>query len=75
VKRAILSALVVGTIGLTVAACSPHEMRGNPHPSVTAGLKPCPVEDDPGPCFWDAKHRGNGHGRSFIVINDVVTYQ
>lgn len=34
----------------------------------------CVTEDDPGPCYWDAEHRGNGQGRSFIVVDDVVTY-
>lgn len=29
--------------------------------------KPCRFEDGPGPCFWDAGVRGNGHGRSFWI--------
>lgn len=29
--------------------------------------KPCASEDAPGPCVWDARHRGNGVGQSFLV--------
>lgn len=27
---------------------------------------PCPTEDSVG-CVWDARHMGNGEGRSFVV--------
>ena len=33
-------------------------------------LKPCAYEDGPGPCVWDARHRGNGVGKSFVVRRD-----
>ena len=33
-------------------------------------FKPCAREDGPGPCVWDAKHRGNGIGHSFILRRD-----
>jgi hypothetical protein len=33
-------------------------------------FEPCRFEDGPGPCVWDAKHRGNGRGDSFIVRRD-----
>lgn len=28
---------------------------------------PCASEDSAGPCVWDARHMGNGEGRSFMV--------
>lgn len=28
---------------------------------------PCASEDAAGPCVWDARHMGNGEGRSFVV--------
>lgn len=37
-------------------------------------LAPCTTEDDPGPCYWDARTRGNGHGTSFVTI-DGHTYR
>lgn len=30
----------------------------------------CPVEDSPGPCYWDATVSGNGLGNSFLVHAD-----
>jgi hypothetical protein len=32
-----------------------------------AGFRPCAQEDSAGPCYWDAKTRGNGVGVSFWV--------
>lgn len=32
-----------------------------------AAFRPCATEDSDGPCYWDAKVRGNGAGRSFWV--------
>lgn len=40
----------------------------------TMGYKPCPTEDSGEWCYWDAKTRGNGKGRSFVVTNDEVIY-
>lgn len=31
-------------------------------------LRPCKHEDSTGPCIWDARKRGNGKGRSFVVL-------
>lgn len=36
-------------------------------------LPPCAMEDSDN-CYWDAATMGNGIGRSFIVVDDVVTY-
>jgi hypothetical protein len=41
--------------GASTAQASPVPMWG------------CVYEDSAGPCFWDAKHQGNGRGRSFWV--------
>jgi hypothetical protein len=41
-----------------------------PAPAMPADLAPCPEEDSPGPCYWDAEHRGNGLGTSFWVDAD-----
>ena len=30
---------------------------------------PCPQEDSPGPCYWDADERGNLVGDSFIQLD------
>jgi hypothetical protein len=36
---------------------------GNTH----SDAAPCVAEDGPGPCYWDAQHRGNGEGTSFFM--------
>lgn len=33
-------------------------------------VPPCPTEDAPGPCVWDAHTQGNGQGDSFMVLRD-----
>lgn len=40
----------------------------------THTLPACATEDAAGPCYWDADTQGNGEGRSFVVVNDEVTY-
>lgn len=38
-------------------------------------VPPCPTEDSPGPCYWDADTMGNGVGASFTVNQfGQVTY-
>jgi len=34
-------------------------------------MPPCDSEDSTGPCFWDARERGNGLGSSFVAIPDM----
>ena len=34
---------------------------------------PCATEDSTN-CFWDAQHRGNGEGRSFLDIDGTAHY-
>lgn len=44
-------------------------------PDAEPTLGPCDFEDGPGPCYWDAEHRGNGLGDSFVIDADGnVTY-
>lgn len=38
------------------------------------GLPACATEDSDN-CYWDAEEQGNGQGRSFTVIDGVVTYE
>jgi hypothetical protein len=76
------AALGAGAVagGLFVAA-SPSVVSGSPAPAVVepAGelgegvslpLAPCASDDGPGPCVWDARSRGNGQGRSFVMYRD-----
>ncbi len=37
-------------------------------------LPTCATEDSDN-CYWDATERGNGKGRSFTVVDGVVTYR
>lgn len=36
-------------------------------PLLLSLLPPCPTEDSTN-CYWDAEHRGNGVGTSFIHL-------
>jgi hypothetical protein len=49
-----------GRAWLEVSDGSAYRVRG--------GVRPCAAEDSAGPCVWDARHRGNGRGRSFMVL-------
>lgn len=50
----------------TMMVASPAEARPMP--------RPCKYEDSNN-CFWDARHMGNGSGRSFLVNREgKVTY-
>lgn len=40
-------------------------------PSVPT-IPPCQTEDSTG-CYWDAGHRGNGQGQSFVTLSDNTT--
>ena len=72
-----LFALLISLIVSIISPLSPSAPAPVPAPA-TAPLSPyvpCAEEDSPGPCYWDAARRGNGHGTSFIVNNDqTVTY-
>lgn len=48
--------------------------QGTPS-GVMLTMEPCPTEDAPGPCYWNAAINGNGEGRSFTVdATQHVTY-
>ena len=40
--------------------------------SIASVVPPCIEEDGSGQsmCYWDAAHRGNGQGVSYLVVND-----
>lgn len=60
--RTILATLL--TAGLLTMPATAHAV---PH-------KPCKHEDSTG-CVWDARHMGNGAGKSFIARRDgTITY-
>lgn len=59
--------LVVALAVASMAVASPAE--AGPHMP-----RPCKYEDSNN-CFWDARHMGNGRGKSFIVNRaGEVTY-
>lgn len=39
-------------------------------PSVLSAVLPACVTEDSASCYWDAAHRGNGLGRSFVALTD-----
>lgn len=63
--RAAVAAVVLQVAGL-VAVASPAEAVARP----VVAVAPCRFEDGSGQrvCVWDARHRGNGVGRSVLVI-------
>ena len=69
--------LIAGFGGIALLALTPNanaECRVT-DVSATQGcesiMPPCESEDSAGPCYWDAAHRGNGVGRSFVAIPDM----
>lgn len=48
-----------------IAILADHASAG----SSPSWLRPCLAEDSVS-CIWDARHRGNGEGRSFIADRD-----
>lgn len=55
-------ASIVALAGIIIAA-----------PDADAGrdrTPPCKFEDGPGRCVWDARHMGNGEGRSLVWRED-----
>lgn len=58
---------LVALAGLILSAttvATQAQATGTTHP---ARYAPCAYEDGPGPCVWDARHRGNGEGHSFYI--------
>lgn len=45
----------------------------SPPPPQTPYLPACPTEDSDN-CYWDAQHRSNGKGRSFVTWQGQTYY-
>lgn len=67
---AVCAVFAVGAVVWTGAVIDRTSATHTPPPRTT--LAPCTTEDDPGPCYWDATRHGNGHGRSFVTIDEHV---
>lgn len=69
IRWATVAALIAGAIlaygMMTWAVTVADEPGGH--------LPPCSTEDSDD-CRWDADRQGNGAGRSFTVVDGVVTY-
>jgi len=63
------------TVAIASAQPVPSDYAICPDEACTAPLilPHCPYEDSDN-CMWDARHRGNGKGQSFYVIDGVVTF-
>lgn len=70
-------ATAIGLFAITCAvAIYALNVYTEPGDIADTGLPPCEVEDQVQPdCYWDADHRSNGEGLSFIVVNGTVTYE
>ena len=53
--------LVAAVVALPLTLTVPAEAHNIAH---------CRYEDGPPPCVWDARHMGNGDGRSFRLFAD-----
>jgi hypothetical protein len=60
-----LAALSLTTVSLVIPAPEAHAASAVARSAIT--LPPCAQEDSTGPCVWDARHRGNGRGHSFVA--------
>lgn len=58
---AVAAASAFGGIGVSTAMAHPSPAPHSQGPE----KPPCPTEDSPGPCHWDAQTQGNGKGTSF----------
>lgn len=67
--RSFKRALVALAVGVIVGTTGPAAWA-SPVPVQHRGYHPCPQEDSPGPCWWDAGSAGNGGGHSFYVTPD-----
>lgn len=69
---------MIGAACLALALLAPVAAADAPASSSVAGVAPCRFEDGSGQarCVWDARHRGNGIGRSLIVtrVGDRETF-
>jgi len=59
--------LIAGALAVSAPSVSNHEFVSY---AVQHGYPKCANEDSFGPCYWNAKKRGNKKGISFIVTDD-----
>lgn len=73
VLLALAVGILVGSL-LTVAGANAAHAAKPQHPVYMCDTDEA-GEGQPGPlpCVWDARHMGNGKGRSFIVRRDLAT--
>lgn len=57
-----------------LAVCAVLFISGMVSGNEAPQLPPCQTEDSDN-CYWDADTMGNGTGKSFTVINGIVTYK
>lgn len=69
-KKIIAISMLAAATGTTIATALPTEQASAGRHSIATV---CKYEDSRN-CVWDAKHRGNGKGRSFINRNGKVTF-
>ena len=55
--RHTLAALLIAAPGVLILGTATE---------VAPNMSACQYEDSAGPCVWDARHMGNGSGKSFI---------
>lgn len=79
IRRAALLAAALFIGGAVLAAPTPADAHRPPtdRPALTVRTwEPCANDEAAGgPCVWDARHMGNGQGRSFkVTARDRVRY-
>jgi hypothetical protein len=70
------AALVASCVGLVAPVSAASNGDGvyvyvshtTAHKAAADGVRKCATEDDARTCVWDAVHRGNGTGKSFLHI-------
>lgn len=75
-RTAAAAAAAVVVVQLLAVAPAATAHKPAPDPVPVRAWQPCPNDEAAGgPCVWDARHMGNGHGRSFVVTaRDRVRY-
>lgn len=66
----VIAAVLVCT---TVPVLTWTMLYGMSEPAGKVTLSPCSQEDSDN-CYWDAAHRGNHQGTSFITLDGVTYY-
>lgn len=67
----VIAALIGGTVAIAEHADAVSQVTINKYIRANGGIPPCTHEDgsgQPGPCYWNAKKRGNGKGYDYIAV-------